>query len=477
MRRMDKINAFISEYREAARKRFFIDLPLSREKWDAEYRDKINKINSLNKNSLRYPDVYYNISLFDERIDIIKDYKYENAYQLYMGPGWAYSLDEKKQKIEKERAIVKNDAVFCKQVLYDCRDKITNEYAELFEELFKEKQSSLAFYHDYGLLAYMNNNFDKSSELLFALMDHAQETNQIDQMNAKVYHDLGSVCVEVMAYDKAIQYLSDAIRLDPSNKETYFHRATAYFETGQFDLAIDDYLTSNTMKMNSPSEAPSNDFIKALCASLCQGAAESAIDFVPSLCSTTYGIGTALWATAQAPIESTKAFSGACYEMGKCFVDYCKTVDSNTIDGYIDHLKELYNRFDHLSDSEKGELIGYMIGKYGVDIFAGGFVIGGAIKGGKILVNGASAYRKLKNVNRACNLEAMTVSSANKEKIVAESLKHAAEEKIILKMLEFTKIDKTNILLDHITTSQINAGVFLSMMIPKNFYKNLLEKE
>ncbi len=396
-------------------------------KWDVEYRNKINRINSLNRNSLRYPDVYQNILLFDERIDILKDYKYENAYQRYMSSGWAYSLDEKKQKIEKEKAIIKNDALFCKQVLYDCRDKITNEYAELFEELFKEKQPNLAFYHDYGLLAFMNNNFDKSSELLFALIDHAHETNQIDHLDATIYHDLGSVCIEIMAYDKAIKYLSDAIHLDPSNKETYFQRAIAYFETGQFDLAIDDYLISNKKKTISDSEAPSNDFTKALYTSLCQGVAESVVDFVPSLCSTTYGLGKTLWTTVQTPIESTKAFSRACYEMGKCFVDYCKTVDSNTIDDYIDQLKELYNQFDHLNDNEKGELIGYTIGKYGVDIFAGGFVIGGAIKGGKVLVSGACAYRKLKNVNRACNLEAMVISRANKEALISESLKHAAE--------------------------------------------------
>jgi hypothetical protein len=230
-----------------------------------------------------------------------------------------------------------------------------------------------------------------------------------------------------MAYDKAIKYLSDSIRLDPSNKETYFTRATAYFETGQFDLAINDYLISDKTMKVSRSKIPSKDFTKALCKSLCKGAAESAVDFVPSLCSTTYGMGKTLWATAKAPVESTKAFSSACYEMGKCFVDYCKTVDSNTIDGYIDHLKDLYNQFDHLNDNEKGELIGHTIGKYGVEIFAGGLVIGGTIKGGKVLVNGTSAYRKLKNVNRACNLEAMTISSVNKEKIVAESLKHAAE--------------------------------------------------
>lgn len=443
MRRIEKIDALISEYREAARKRLFIDLPPFREKWEVEYHDKINKLNSLNKNSMRYPDVYHNTLLFDQRIAIIKDYKDENAYQLYMSGGWAYSLEEKKKKIAKERTLVKSDALFCKQVLNDCRDKITNEYIEIFEELFKEKQSNLNFYYDYGLLAFLNNNFDKSSELLFALMDKAQETNQIDRLNAQVYHDLGSVCVEVMAYDKAIQYLSDAIRLDPSNKKAYFYRATAYFETGQFDLAMDDYLISDKIKKISRSKTLSNDFTKALCTSLCQGVTESVSDFVPSLCSTTYGIGKTLWMTAKAPVESTKVFSSACYEMGKCFVDYCKTIDSDTIDTYVDQLKELYHQFDRLSESEKGELIGYTIGKYGVDIFAGSFVGGGAIKGAKALTKGSSAYLKLKNVNRACNLEAMVASTRNKEKIVAKSLKHASEREAYFKNIKL-ELDKQN---------------------------------
>lgn len=149
-----------------------------------------------------------------------------------MGPGWAYSLAVKEQKIAEARARERESAIFCRQVLEDCRDKITNLYAELFEDLLNDKEDSLIFYHDYGLLAFLNNNFEKSSELLFRLIDRAQETNQINELEAKVYHDLGSVCVEVMAYDKAIKYLSDAIRLDPNNKETYFYRAIAYFETG-----------------------------------------------------------------------------------------------------------------------------------------------------------------------------------------------------------------------------------------------------
>lgn len=67
--------------------------------------------------------------------------------------------------------------------------------------------------------------------------------------------------------------------------------------------------------------------------------------------------------------------------------------------------KALYERFDHLNDKEKGELIGYTIGRYGTDIFIGA----GAIKG-------VAAYRDLKNANRLCNLEAMVISNTNKEK-------------------------------------------------------------
>ena len=97
----------------------------------------------------------------------------------------------------------------------------------------------------------------------------------------------------------------------------------------------------------------------------------------------------------------------------------------------------MYVQFDHLSDSKKGELIGHTIGKYGVDVFAGGFVIGGAIKGGKVVVNGASAYRKLKNVNRVYNLEAMAASNANKGKIIADSLKHAASRESYFKTVKY----------------------------------------
>jgi hypothetical protein len=168
---------------------------------------------------------------------------------------------------------------------------------------------------------------------------------------------------------------------------------------------------------------------------VCQGTAEAAIDFVPSLCSSAYGLGETLWAVNPLnpqSVENTNQFASACYEMAECVVDYCKNVDWETVDGYVDQVKTLYERFDQLNDSEKGSLIGYTVGKYGVDLFAGGAV-----------VKSVSTYRKLRTANRLCNLEAMAVSNANKEAIVASSLKHASERESFFKNVTI-EIDKQN---------------------------------
>jgi hypothetical protein len=119
--------------------------------------------------------------------------------------------------------------------------------------------------------------------------------------------------------------------------------------------------------------------------------------------------------------------------MAECVADYCKNVDWQTVEGYVDQVKTLCERFDQLSDSEKGELIGYTIGKYGVDLFAGGAV-----------VKSVSTYRKLRTANRLCTLEAMAVSNANKEAVVTSSLKHASERELFFKnvKLEWDKQNK-----------------------------------
>lgn len=58
--------------------------------------------------------------------------------------------------------------------------------------------------------------------------------------------------------------------------------------------------------------------------------------------------------------------------MAECVVEICKDMDWNTLEECVDQIRVLYERFDSLNDSERGELIGFAIGKYGIDLFAGG---------------------------------------------------------------------------------------------------------
>ena len=137
--------------------------------------------------------------------------------------------------------------------------------------------------------------------------------------------------------------------------------------------------------------------------------------------------------------ENVKDFANTCYEMGECVVDYCKNMDAETIDGYVDQIKTLYQRYDQLSDAEKGEALGSIIGTYGVEIFSGI----GAAKGAQFVNKGFQTYRTLRNANRVCNMESMIASSAEKEAVTTVAMKHAAEREHYLENLKI-EWDKQN---------------------------------
>jgi tetratricopeptide (TPR) repeat protein len=408
-----------------------------KESWEIKYYEEIKKLNYQLGNSRRYPDIIQYIQILDRKVDIVKDFDYEYiAKRKYKDS--ALTQIEMDSAIIKDRAWLEEKVNICKQFLYDSGFKITNEYVKLYEECIKN-HSNLVTYHDYGLLAYLNNNFDKSIELLSKLTDSAEKKEQLNELGSKIYHDLGSVCNEAMVYDKAIQYLSESIQRNRNNKAAYFERAIAYFETGNFDLAIEDYLRSDTNSRSSPSkfELP-QDFHEALLGSLLQGASEAAVDFVPSLCSTAYGIGETLWITTQHPIESSRNFAKVCNEMSDCIVDYCKKIDWNALENCIDQMKYLCDNFSQLSPADKGQLIGYAIGKYGVEILGGG-----------VTFKGLAAFKNLKNANRICNLEAMIISSKNKEAVISSALKHATERENFFKNIKYNFDAHNKHIFDH----------------------------
>lgn len=424
---MNAIYQSIDAYRGTCDHLFMSRLPPYRDKWELKYHQKFKSlISGYVYHAYRYPDVIKNILIDDQIINLCKDFWWDWSYELYMRPGWAYSFEEKKMIIDKERSKNGENAAICKRKINESMSELNNQYAILFEYCLKN-HSNLNSLHDYGLFAYRNNNFEKSLEALNLMMDKAVELGQLEKLNTEFYHSLGSVCIEVMSYDKAVKYLTESIAKDPNNKSAYFDRALAFFEMGNFDQAIEDYLASDKGETIAISiKEASDSFTEAFLNSTLKGMTDAAIEFIPSICNSAYGLGETLWITVQHPIESTKNFVNAAYAIGETTVEYCKNLDRNKIDGCIDQIKVLYDNYDQLNDVQKGELIGYAIGKYGVDIFA----IGGGV------YTGFNAIKNLRNANRICNLEAMIISNTNKEALGSLALKHAAAREKYLRNIK-----------------------------------------
>lgn len=287
------------------------------------------------------------------------------------------------------------------------------------------KNDSLQAHYERGKIFFNRGIYEDAIDDIKPLIDHSiqQFPYVIGTQKEEFLLIKGQIEFESGAYDKAIDTLTDLIKNDPKNKEAYFTRALAYFETGNFDRAISDYNASGKRKsITKISPNVSIEFSQSLMSGLIDGGKEAILDFIPSLCSSIYGLGTCTWAFAQHPIDSTINFCNACEQMAKVTAKYFKTLDGEKVEGYVHEIKLLCEQFDQLKDAEKGRQIGYCIGRYGVDIFA----INKFMKG-------VEAFKKLKNANRICSLEAMTLSLADKEALIASALKHKAEREAYFK--------------------------------------------
>ena len=131
-----------------------------------------------------------------------------------------------------------------------------------------------------------------------------------------------------MRYDDAIVSLSQAIEFDPLNHDAYFERAIAYFEAGQFDLSLQDYLTKGK-DITFPAITQNTDqwnlqrFGVGLRNGGIRGIKDASTEFLPSICNSVGGIGNFLWMTVKHPIETPRELAASTMEL----CNYLSTCD------------------------------------------------------------------------------------------------------------------------------------------------------
>ena len=263
--------------------------------------------------------------------------------------------------------------------------------------------------------------FDKKADLNeeFLLKAPARPKNW-EQSGVFLSH--GTLFNDLLLYKEAIQVLTHAIQLNPSNRDAYIERALAYFETNQLSLALQDYEAAKKLTIVPPFKPGSHkammmaaiyipenktEFSKGLVLGTVDGAKVSAVEFIPSIFSCCRGILNGLWAFVCSPIEVSQEMVNTAYAIGE-FISSHSTEEC--FQCVVPELKELSLSWDKLNDHSRGQKIGFIIGKYGVDIFAPV----GALKG-------MNKVRALKRANTMCTLESCAASQAKQAKILEES--------------------------------------------------------
>ena len=264
----------------------------------------------------------------------------------------------------------------------------------------------------------------------------------------------GIRCNDIFLHSDAINYLTAAIQKDPYNIEAYQERIHAHFEMGNLGLAIEDYNKLKQLGVEKKTfyvdqfgyvvngggdqgdyvvnSRPKGmvDYSVGFYVGVAKGGGVAVVEFIPSILSSCKGILHGLWSLACSPVEVSKDLIYTSYEL----VEFIKeNTPRECLELVVPELRELCINWDSLSDYDRGNETGYIIGKYGVDILAPGTALKGVKK-----------YRQLKRLNSMFTVECCVASEAKKVKIIEASSKHAAVRTTVFESIKAGKIVPRN---------------------------------
>ncbi len=267
-------------------------------------------------------------------------------------------------------------------------------------------------YYERGLANFVEGNYSKANDDISQFIKASEGYEDDDLLPVEAYLTKGVIESELCLYNEAIMSLSRVIEEDPANKEAYFERAAAYFQIGQFDLSLKDYLVCKDQAIMVPNTQNSVDFALGMISGAKKGIAASTVEFFPSLLASTRGLGNLLWSTIKHPIETPRQLGEATAEFFMFLKDCDKAELAQLL---VPEMYDLVTNWDRLRQRERGELAGFCLGKYGTDILLPVAVIKG--------IKYVSAYRKIKQAEKACILQTLAESQESKEALTGAAVK------------------------------------------------------
>jgi tetratricopeptide (TPR) repeat protein len=283
--------------------------------------------------------------------------------------------------------------------------EIRDNYYTIFKTCQRLHQAPSADY-ELALQQLQNGEYIEAVDQLRDFLDKVKLDSIETHLASNIYTSKGTAEVEICQYDEAIVSLSHAIQYDPSNHDAYFERAIAYFEKGQYDLSLQDYLTKGKDITFSIQQRDwgFQEFGEGFLKGGANGVKEASSEFLPSIYNSLCGVGNFLWLTVAHPIETPRQLVASTRE----FCNYLRTCDKAELaELLVPEMYELIVKWDELKDIRRGELMGYSLGKYGLDIL----LPVAAVKGVKYL----KTYQEIRKAEKLCTLKTLAGSPKSKE--------------------------------------------------------------
>jgi hypothetical protein len=259
-------------------------------------------------------------------------------------------------------------------------------------------------------------------------------------------------------HNRAIQLLNQSIQLNPYNRNAYIERALAYFELNQLKAALNDYAVAEQLTLSPPYAmsytatrslgyitSQGDQFVAGLVMGTFSGIQASAVDTMSCF----HGILNGLWALACSPKDVSLEMIMAAYAFGKFIATH------NIQESFycmVPEFQDLHLSWDKSDDYSRGQKLGYIIGKYGVNVFLP-----------FNYVQAVSKTRALRRASAMCTLQQCAASKKKQAKIMNEVYKRA-----VIKEAVVTEAVKKGKLLVH------NANVKHHVMQKKHAWDKLL---
>lgn len=283
-----------------------------------------------------------------------------------------------------------------------------------------EIDESVACFHMKGQALNNKGHYEEAIPALKKALKYLYEQYDIDdplvkKQAAEMNYKIGICYSECNAFDKAISCLNNAIKKNPYISDAYLERAAAQFEQGHFEEALKDYElfeSADEAAFYLPPESRIDmlDFGAGLIKGVSEGTKIAAREFVPTLLKTPYALGQFTW-TLFTDSSLIREISGKTYDL----IEHIVRMDSEQLkEDLIYPLYELTQNWMNTPAHEKGNIIGYNIGLYGID----SLIIGGAVK----TVTTVHKLDKLKKVNKVATFKSNPATSTRAKLDLIKSL-------------------------------------------------------